>query len=186
MKLIVGLGNPGPEYYSTRHNVGFRCLDELASKLDSAVSFQQNRKLQGAILKTTSAILLKPTTFMNLSGESVQATALFYKISAADIWVVHDEVDIENGRLKIQKGGGSAGHNGIKSIIEKLSSAEFIRWRVGVGKPGSQDQQDTADYVLSKFDQDQEVQMSQMVKTVCESIQFALANDIVASMNKYN
>jgi peptidyl-tRNA hydrolase, PTH1 family len=184
MKLIVGLGNPGPEYHNTRHNIGFQSVDAVAQKLN-ALPFEQNKKLHGLVTKTPQAILLKPQTFMNLSGESVQAVATFYKILPTDIWVIHDEVDIEGGRIKIQKGGGSAGHNGIKSIIEKIG-ADFNRWRVGVGKPLPEDHLDTADYVLNNFTSEQEVTMKTVIGIVTESVEFALQNDIIASMNKYN
>lgn len=133
MKLIVGLGNPGVKYEKTRHNVGFMVVDELARNYKSKIS---NSKLKSEMFFLESDVLvIKPLTFMNLSGEVVATVKNFYKIAVGDIWVIHDDVDLEVGRIKIQIGGGSAGHNGLNSIIENLGSSDFVRFRVGVGRP---------------------------------------------------
>lgn len=186
MKLIAGLGNPGPQYHNTRHNIGFLGLDTLASAFSPEQKFENNKKLHAEIIKTEQVILAKPQTFMNLSGRAIAAIATFYKILPQDIWIIHDEVDIELGRIKIQKGGGSAGHNGIKSIIEALGTAEFIRWRIGVDKPAAEENKDTADYVLEDFTQNEVRILPELGNKVQESVIYALKNDIIASMNKYN
>lgn len=138
MKLIVGLGNPGVKYEKTRHNAGFVVVEWLADK--HGLSFSSEGKFFGDIalgnIKKERVAILKPKTFMNESGRAVAAVLNFYKvISDNDIWVVHDDVDLEVGRIKIQIGGGSAGHNGLNSIIESLVSSDFVRFRVGVGRP---------------------------------------------------
>lgn len=184
MKLIVGLGNPGPEYTYTRHNIGFQILDLLAHQENQ--KFEQNKKFQGETARINDYILLKPHTFMNLSGKSIQSAATFYKITPQDIWVVHDDVDIEFGKMKIQKAGGSAGHNGIKSIIQDLGTPEFMRWRIGVGKPPSETGIDTADYVLMNFTKQEQEKMQEIISRAIESINSALKNNIIATMNKYN
>lgn len=186
MKMIVGLGNPGPEYTYTRHNIGFLCLDHLANALTPQSQFSQDKKHRAAILKNNDYILVKPQTFMNLSGQAVMSLSTYYKIQPKDMFVIHDEVDIEFGRIKIQIGGGSAGHNGIKSLIESLGTPEFTRWRVGVSKPDKDSFIDTADYVLQNFTADEQANLAQIYSQVSQSIAHALDNDIVATLNKYN
>lgn len=187
MNLIVGLGNPGEQYTYTRHNIGFRILDALKQERAAEQNWQSDKKFQAQILQLPNLILCKPQTFMNSSGTAVAAIQRMYKIDIADIWVVHDEVDLEKGKLKIQIAGGSAGHNGIKSVIEKLGSPDFIRWRVGVGKPLDKIQQETADYVLEKFTEQEEKEfVAQTITRTVESLQFALSHDLLATMNKYN
>lgn len=186
MKLIVGLGNPEPEYHYTRHNIGFVCVDKIADTLFSSESFQPNKKLYSIILKAENILIVKPQTFMNLSGKAVQAIAGYYKIQPSDIWVIHDEVDIELGRVKIQIGGGSAGHNGINSIIEALGNQDFVRWRVGVGKPPKEYTIATADFVLQEFASNEQPIINRAVEIVTDSTIFALKNDVIATMNKYN
>jgi PTH1 family peptidyl-tRNA hydrolase len=187
MKLIVGLGNPGTEYSHTRHNIGFRIIDQLNINLNQSNTWESNKKLHSHIAKSADIILCKPQTFMNLSGEAVVAIQRLYKIETKDVWITHDEVDLEKGKIKIQIGGGSAGHNGIKSIIEKLGSPEFIRFRIGVGKPVDKVMQETADYVLEKFTQEEEKDfLPETIKKTTEAIQHALKNELLATMNKYN
>ena len=184
MKLIVGLGNPGPEYHNTRHNIGFQIVEELVKNIE-APSFQSNRKLQAQVVKTNQIVVLKPQTFMNLSGNAVKAAAMFYKIALQDIWIIHDDMDIELGRIKVQIAGGSAGHNGIKSIISSLGSPDFTRWRIGVGKP-DKSIQPTSDYVLDSFTTEEIIKLNEVINKATQSINYALNNDIVATMNKYN
>lgn len=147
MWLIVGLGNPGPEYERTRHNIGFMAIDRLA---EGGARF--NKKFDGLVLQTEIAgekcILLKPQTYMNLSGKSVQAAAAFYKSPPDHIIVLHDELDLPLGRLRIKQGGGANGHNGLKDIDEKLGP-DYWRIRLGIGHPGNKEQ--VHDHVLSRF-----------------------------------
>lgn len=132
MKLIVGLGNPGDKYKNTRHNVGFMVVGRLAKSL----RLNTESKFKSEICwLNTNVLVIKPWAFMNLSGEAVSLVKNYYKIPTSDIWVVHDDVDLEVGRIKIQIGGGSAGHNGLNSIIESIGDSDFVRFRVGVGRP---------------------------------------------------
>jgi peptidyl-tRNA hydrolase, PTH1 family len=150
IKLIVGLGNPGGEYEHTRHNIGFDFIDELTYCLK--LTFKPEKKFFGQIAKTTlpegDLWLLKPSTYMNKSGTSVQALANFYKIKPNEILVVHDELDIPCGQVKFKKGGGNGGHNGLRDIQSWLGSADFYRLRIGIGHPG--DKNLVVHYVLQK------------------------------------
>ena len=151
--LIVGLGNPGSEYEGTRHNVGFMCLDEFARKNDFGSWVNKtDMKCLSAVKQVgdTRVILCKPQTFMNLSGEAVQAIFHFYKLSLDQVIVVHDELDVDFGQIRMRKGGSSAGHNGIKSLTKHLGSDDYGRVRVGIG-PKTPEQMDSADFVLQKF-----------------------------------
>ena len=150
IKLIVGLGNPGPEYEDTRHNAGFWLLDQLAQQWHS--HWQDDRKFFGHLIRSTRPSgeirLLKPQTYMNLSGQSVQAVASFYKIQPQEILVIHDELDLEPGRIKFKLGGGNGGHNGLKDIQARLGSPDFYRLRLGIGHPG--DRNLVTSFVLGK------------------------------------
>lgn len=153
IQLIVGLGNIGKEYSDTRHNVGFWFVDELASK--SGSFFSQNKKLFGetarARLNGHDVYLLKPGTLMNRSGNAVQAACNFFKIPASSVLVIHDDLDLMPGTQKLKKGGGSAGHNGIKSITQSLGTNDYHRIRIGIGHPRDLNlQMDVADFVLSR------------------------------------
>jgi PTH1 family peptidyl-tRNA hydrolase len=149
IKLIVGLGNPGREYEATRHNAGFWWVDELARSHN--VNFKADSKFHGLVAKANlhghEVHLLKPQTFMNVSGRSVGAVAQFYKIEPAQILVVHDELDLPPGSAKLKLGGGHGGHNGLKDIIAHLGTKEFWRLRIGIGHPGERDQ--VVNYVLN-------------------------------------
>lgn len=139
IKLIVGLGNPGPEYLLTRHNAGFWFLDVLAG--EHALTFRSEAKFHSEIcrlqLSGHDCLLCKPKTFMNRSGQAVQAVANYYKISPPEILIAHDEIDLAPGVIRFKQGGGHAGHNGVRDTIEKLGSGEFSRLRIGVGHPGN-------------------------------------------------
>jgi len=152
MKLIVGLGNPGPTYQKNRHNIGFMVVDKLLQNLP--VTNQTNKKFLGELYKSADLLLLKPTTYMNLSGKSVQAVANFYKINPENILVIHDEIDLPFGAVRVKKGGGHGGHNGLKSI-DSLITKEYNRLRLGVGKP--QRKEMVPNYVLSDFNKDESV-----------------------------
>lgn len=148
IRLIVGLGNPGRDYENTRHNAGFWWLDKLAQ--DHKVTFRIDSKFQGLVARITfqqqEIWLLKPQTFMNLSGRAVGALAQFYKVSPHEMLVVHDELDLPPGTAKLKTGGGHGGHNGLKDIIAHLGSKEFWRLRIGIGHPG--DRNEVANFVL--------------------------------------
>ncbi len=185
MILIAGLGNPGKEYSKTRHNVGFMAVDLLQQELAPNEKWSKNTKLHSEISKTNEVILVKPDTFMNLSGKSIQAVQQMYKIEKENIWILHDEMDLELGRIKIQIGGGSAGHNGIKSIIESTGTSEFNRWRIGIGRP-PHEAMNSADFVLDQFSTQETEQLAQILQKVEQSVLFAIKNNVIASMNKYN
>ena len=150
--LVVGLGNPGREYAKTRHNAGWMVLDELARRHGGSWRSKFSGSLAEVRLDGHRVALLKPETYMNESGRSVAAAARFYKLEPDAILVVHDEGDFELGRLQARKGGGLAGHNGLRSIAKQLGTPDFLRLRVGVGRPERGDRRPLADYVLSDFE----------------------------------
>jgi len=164
IKLIVGLGNPGAEYHRTRHNVGFDLVETLSAKYNSPLSIQAKFHAQIAQIHLTSHSIriAKPTTFMNLSGQSVAAIAQFHKISPEEILVVHDELDLPAGSIRLKFGGGHGGHNGLRSIIQQLgNSKEFARLRIGIGHPGHKSR--VHGYVLSKASPDDRVSIDQSI-----------------------
>lgn len=163
--LIVGLGNPGKEYDGTRHNIGFVTLDAFAeaNNFDSWINKKDLKcEMASGRLGDTQVILIKPTTFMNLSGEAAQAVAHFYKIPVERIIAVYDEIDIEFGQIRLRKGGSSAGHNGVKSLIQHLGE-DFGRVRIGIG-PKTPEQMDSADFVLAKFSSEQQAQLKNLTR----------------------
>jgi peptidyl-tRNA hydrolase, PTH1 family len=149
--LVAGLGNPGREYERTRHNAGWLVLDELARRHGGSWRSKFSGSLAEIRLGDLRLALVKPETYMNESGRSVGAAARFYKVGPEQLLVVHDDVDLEAGRLQAKKGGGLAGHNGLRSLAQHLGSQEFLRLRIGVGRPGRGDQRSVSDWVLSPF-----------------------------------
>lgn len=167
--LLVGLGNPGKEYDLTRHNVGFLCVDEFVSKTDEMEDWI-NKKALKCLVSTgrvgdTRVIAIKPTTFMNLSGEAVQAVTNFYKINSESIAVLHDELDIDFGQIRLRAGGSSAGHNGIKSISQHLGNEDYGRIRIGIG-PKKPMKIKSEDFVLQKFSAEQQIQLPNLKREV--------------------
>ncbi len=156
VKMIVGLGNPGPEYLMTRHNAGFWFVDALANKL--SLSFSQDKKSQSELCRyqrgTTDCWICKPQTYMNDSGLTVQALCSYYKIPMEQILVVHDEIDLPPGTTRLKEGGGHGGHNGLRDIIQRTGNKDFMRLRIGVGHPGSKDQ--VVPYVLGRATAEEE------------------------------
>jgi len=150
--LVVGLGNPGREYARTRHNVGWLVVDELARRHDGSWRGKFDGQLAEVRIDGHKIALLKPETYMNESGRSVQAAARFFKLEPDAVLVVHDEGDFDLGRLQARLGGGLAGHNGLRSIAQRLGTPDFLRLRVGVGRPGRGDPRPLADYVLADFE----------------------------------
>ena len=148
MKLVVGLGNPGERYALTRHNVGFMAVDEILSEFTPQTWQQKfNSLIRSHLIENSKVLFIKPLTYMNLSGSAVQLAMNFYRISRENVVVFHDDIDIPLGTVKLKKGGGHGGHNGIKSIIDKVGQ-EFIRVRIGVSRP---ENKDVSGYVLSEF-----------------------------------
>ena len=150
--LVVGLGNPGREYARTRHNVGWLVVDELARRHGGSWRSKFNGQLAEVRIDSHKVALLKPETYMNESGRSVQAAARFFKLDPDAVLIVHDEGDFDLGRLQARKGGGLAGHNGLRSIAQHLGTSDFLRLRIGVGRPERGDPRKLADYVLSDFE----------------------------------
>lgn len=156
MKLIVGLGNPGKEYGGTRHNAGFLAVDALAERLGVPWSDDGKRKAEvaKALLGSKTTLLAKPTTFMNRSGEAVQALISFYKIAPHDVLIVHDDMDLEPGRVQFKRDGGAAGHNGVQDILDRLGTDRVNRLRIGIGRP-EPEQIPSEDWVLGKLSPEQ-------------------------------
>lgn len=153
--VVAGLGNPGREYARDRHNVGCMVVDELARRYNASFRGKFRGRVADLRLGPVKVLLLAPETYMNASGDSIQAAALFYKIPPERLAVVHDDVDLELGRVQLRAGGGLAGHNGLRSIAQRCSTQEFLRVRVGVGRPERGDPRPVADFVLSPFAPDE-------------------------------
>jgi peptidyl-tRNA hydrolase, PTH1 family len=183
--LLAGLGNPGDKYEATRHNIGFMALDYLASR--QSLSFADS-KWQALIGKgelwNTPVILIKPQTFMNASGRAVAAVASFFKILPSNIIVVHDELDLQLGRVKIVIDRGAGGHNGIRSIIDSLGTASFCRIRAGIGRP--EPPIPTASYVLSEFRTEERVKVEEEFGIIEEAVKLILDGGVSAAMNRIN
>jgi len=186
VKLVVGLGNPGPEYRNSRHNLGFMALDALAK--DLLLEFRLDKESRS--MRTTTffnkedVILCKPLTYMNLSGESVLKLKTINKLTARDILVVCDDISLELGRLRIRAKGSSGGHKGLNSIIKVLGSNEFSRLRIGVSLPKKK--QDVSDYVLTDFSPSEKKTIRQALDTAKEAVVCWLKEGIETAMNKYN
>lgn len=172
MKLIIGLGNPDKKYFKTRHNIGFLAVDELSKKLGLA-GWQENKKFKALVaedeINGEKIILAKPLTYMNESGRTARALANYYKIKPSDIWVIHDDLDIPLGKLKIKFGGRSAGHKGVQSIIDYLKTPDFNRLRVGI-QPLTGQKQPSEELVLKKFGLMEKSRIKNSVKTAVEKL----------------
>jgi len=189
--IFVGLGNPGERYDNTRHNAGFWVIDRLASAW-GAPPFRS--KFQGHLTQVDrpragGAVrigLLKPTTFMNLSGQSVQGAAAFFKEAPRDIVVVHDELDLPLGRIALKAGGGSAGHNGLKSITQCLGTADYCRLRLGIGRPSPDFRGDIADFVLEGVPPSEKPAYESMLAKATEALELLVEQGLDAAMNRTN
>lgn len=185
-KLIIGLGNPGEEYKNNRHNVGFILIDKIAQEL--SLNFDNNKKKSlyaRGKSKDIEYILLKPQTFMNLSGESAIYVSKFFNVKLEDIIVIYDDMDIPFGSFKIKKGGSSGGHNGIKSLIAHLQSDDFTRVRIGIGRPSAGKK--VNDYVLSNFSKKEREELDTVISNdVIEAVKVALFESPIIAQNKYN
>ena len=180
-RLLVGLGNPGREYSGTRHNVGFMVLDRLAAAL--GVTFRADKKWQADVASAGDVWLLKPQTYMNLSGESVGALARFHRIEPDRVLVVLDDMALPLGRLRIRERGSHGGHNGLRSILGHLATQEVPRLRVGIGAPGP----DAATgHVLGRFAVDERPLVEQSLDRAVEAIRFAQQSDLPSAMNRFN
>ncbi len=183
--LIVGLGNPGREYRDSRHNVGFMVIDQLANHLTVKMTRVQNRAIVGSVnLESVRLVLAKPQTFMNLSGEAVSGLSRFYKIPTDRILLVHDDIDLPFGTLRLRPSGGSAGQKGVQSIIEKLGTQDFPRLRIGIGRPPGQKQ--GANYVLEDFAKSEKDELDIVLKQAMEAVIVFIHQGLDQAMNQYN
>ena len=185
MYLLVGLGNPEEDYSKTRHNMGFNVINKIAEKYNIEVNKKKFDGLYGdGIIENKKVILLKPQTYMNLSGKSIIQVVNFYKIPFENIIVIYDDIDVEPGLIRIRKKGSSGSHNGMKSVIEELGTEEFARIRIGIGKP--QHEGDMINYVIGAIPQGEEEKLKEGVEKGAEAITEILKNNIDIAMNKYN
>ena len=187
MRLIVGLGNPGKEYRETRHNVGFMVADEIAKRHGLTLAMAPSQVPDAFMAKKFGAapfLLAKPLTFMNRSGDAVAALAHYYDVAAGDLLVVVDEVALPFGRLRARARGSAGGHNGLKSVIERLGTTEFPRLRLGVGRGDAR--RDLADHVLSKFEADEQSALGEFITRAADAAEMFAADGIEKVMNTYN
>jgi peptidyl-tRNA hydrolase, PTH1 family len=182
--LVAGLGNPGREYERTRHNVGWLVVDELARRYGGSFRSKFSGRLAETRVDDLRLALLKPETYMNESGRSLGAAARFFKVEPASLLVVHDDVDLEPSRLQARLGGGLAGHNGLRSIAQALGSQDFLRLRIGVGRPGRGDRRDVADYVLSPFEADEDVDA--LVTRSADAVETLARDGLEQAQSRYN
>ena len=182
--LVVGLGNPGREYERTRHNAGWLVLDELARRHSGSWRSKFSGSLAEVRLGDAKLVLLKPETYMNESGRSVGAAVRFFKVEPEQVLVLHDDVDLETGRLQARSGGGLAGHNGLRSLAQHLGSQEFPRLRIGVGRPGRGDPRSVADWVLSPFAPEEDAEA--LVTRSADAVEAIVANGLEAAQQKFN
>lgn len=183
MFLIVGLGNPGSQYEDTRHNIGFKVVDNIAKEYNIEINRQKFKGMCGeGFINGEKVILLKPTTYMNLSGESIREVVDFYKLSNDDVLVIYDDISLDVGRLRIREKGSAGGHNGIKSIIAHLGTDIFPRIKVGVGQPNV----DLVNYVLSKFTKEEMEVLNESIDASTKAAKEIISNDVKTAMNIYN
>lgn len=185
MYLIVGLGNPENEYANTRHNMGFDTINEIGSRYNIEINRNGFKGLyQISIIQNKKVILLKPQTYMNLSGESIKEIIDFYKINLEDIIVIYDDIDTEKGNIRIRKKGGPGTHNGMKSIIENLNTTDFARIRIGIGQPEYKN--DMINYVIGKVPEEEQNILHQGVQKAADAVEEIIKNGIDIAMNKFN
>lgn len=183
--LLVGLGNPGREYRTSRHNAGFMVIDQLTADLGVKLTRVQNRALTGSgVMGGAKIVLAKPQTFMNLSGESVSGLVRFYKIPHEHLMVIHDDIDLPFGVLRLRPGGGSAGQKGVQSIIERIGSQDFPRLRIGIGRPAGS--RGGAGYVLQHFHAEEQKELPFLLDAAAAAIRLFVTDGLEAAMNRYN
>jgi peptidyl-tRNA hydrolase, PTH1 family len=183
--LIVGLGNPGVEYRSNRHNVGFMVIDRLANDMSVKLGkYQFKAQIGSQIQEGQKWILAKPQTFMNLSGIAVGSLVKFYKVPMEHLMIIHDDIDLPIGTIRIRPKGGSAGQNGVNSIIERLSTQDFPRLRVGIGRPSGQ--RSAANYVLADFQKSEKAIVDELLDRCAEALKTFVHSGLDTAMNRYN
>ncbi len=189
LKMIVGLGNPGPNYRANRHNIGFQCVERFAARFHIDASKMQMKAMtaDGWVQqegKRQRVLLVKPLTFMNASGDAVGALAHYYQVEPAEIIVIHDDIDLAQGKLRLRLGGSSGGQNGIKSMINRLGTDAFARVKVGLGRPPGR--MDAAAYVLQDFSKEEEAIFDPLRDKVCDALACWLFDGIEVAMNHFN
>ena len=185
VKLIIGLGNPGKPYEHTRHNIGFDVIDELATKWNAPLNQSKFNGMYAVVHRPEGkVILLKPLTYMNLSGECVRPLMDYFDIDVEDVIVIYDDLDLETGKLRLRGKGSAGGHNGIKSLIQHLGTQEFNRIRVGVNRPPAG--MKVADYVLSKFSKDDQPIVKDAIEKSCGAVEMSLTKPFLEVMNHFN
>jgi len=182
--LVAGLGNPGREHQRDRHNAGWMVVDELARRHGGSFRTKFSGRLAETRIGESRVALLEPETYMNESGRSISAAARFFKVAAQNVLVVHDDVDLDVGRLQARLGGGLAGHNGLRSIAQALGTPEFLRLRIGVGRPGRGDRRGVADYVLSPFQPEENV--GAIVARAADAVETLVGEDLTAVQQRFN
>lgn len=182
MWIIVGLGNPGRKYAHTRHNIGFMVADELSRRIQSPFKKSELYESSGGFLGNEKIVLIKPSTFMNRSGSAVSSALHYFKSTPSRLIVIHDDLDMEVGRLKLKKGGGSGGHKGIESIIQTIGK-EFLRIKIGIGKP---DQEDTEGYVLGKCSKEERELISFAVSRAADAADTVIQSGYSKAMSLFN
>jgi len=185
MFLIIGLGNPGPEYAWTRHNSGFEAIDKLAFDHKIKIGKTKRRAQVGeGVICAEKCVLIKPQTYMNLSGECVREQIAFYKAQPSDIIVIYDDTSLNVGEIRVRKKGSAGGHNGMKNIIRELDTDEFVRVRIGIGEKPPR--WDLKDYVLSRFKKEEFDAMVEGVTRACEAVESIIKDGIDTAMNRFN
>jgi PTH1 family peptidyl-tRNA hydrolase len=182
MHLIVGLGNPGKQYYYTRHNIGFRIIDCLSQVHGIPINKEKFNAVYGkGFIREIPVILAKPMAYMNMSGPPTRKLAEYFKIDVTDVLVLHDDIDLLFGKIKIKKKGGNAGHKGIRSLIETFGSGAFSRIRIGIGRPDNREE--VTDYVLGRFDPQQEAVVEEVVSKAQEAVETIMLNKKIDDIN---
>lgn len=181
IRLVAGLGNPGPEYSGTRHNIGFEVVDRLASEW--GLSWQHEKNWHVLWAKGAQAILVKPTSYMNRSGEPLQAIAHFYKIEPSEMLIILDDMALPLGRLRLRPDGGTAGHNGLESAIVQFGTEEIPRLRIGIG---AAPREGSVDYVLGRFFEEERPLVDNTIGRACEAVKCAIDNGLLSAMNQFN
>ena len=182
--LVAGLGNPGQRHERDRHNIGWMVVDELGRRHAASFRSKFNGRIADVRIEDHRLALLEPETYMNDSGRAIGAAARFYKVEPADVLVVHDDVDLEFGRLQARAGGGLAGHNGLRSIAQVLGTPDFVRMRVGVGRPGRGDPRDVADFVLSPFEAQED--RDGIVARAADAVEVVVAEGLEEAQRRFN
>ena len=182
--LVAGLGNPGPEHARDRHNAGWMVADELARRHGGSFRSKFSGRLAEIRLDEARLALLEPETYMNESGRSIAAAARFFKVAPEDVLVVHDDVDLDVSRLQARLGGGLAGHNGLRSIARALGTQEFLRLRIGVGRPARGDRRPVADYVLSPFELEDDVDA--LVARAADAVESLVTDGLDVTQRRFN